>query len=596
MATPMTITYSSADDARAPDRLDVPAAGPLSRFDLPAGDLLMLGWLVTMSVGHLTFFTYPYWTSRLLLVLLIVPFGMWSWVRLWRGGDGASRTLSVFIAVLVVAALLSEAPRNSLLGIGGSSQSVAFFAALGCVWAAGRFGSPAVRELAGPVLMAALAVHLLFGLCQILLEIDAGPLATFNGRAAGLAANAVYFGALMTTGVVLAGRRVLRDPSAPWVAVLVVMSFALSLSGSRVALLAVVLVLAGSAVKRARRRVALVGGSLISGLLLAELFSWVANVESSVDRAVGKGADGRSQVWGYAWKAFLERPILGWGPDLFRTAIEGRLSDGFVRTYDVPGVQNWTDPHNVIVGVTLGSGVIGIGAFAVFVFVAARRARGDLAACSAAIALTWLFQPLVIMTAPIAALLLGLSAPNVDEGVEDGVDDEAPSRDRSTVTRVLLAIGVIAASVVAFLDLRIAAADGVSEEAGRWDWYLRDPRVANRLSEQYIAATFAGEGDFAPEALAWSQRAVEQQPERALWWARLAYKRLLFGDDAGADAAAREALRRQPNEPQAWLVLRRLAADAGDDEGFARAHERVCTLAPARCSQSTDDLRAVGLP
>lgn len=576
MARHMTTTHSSTDAPGVSEQVRAPLASLTKRLDgLPAWDLLLLGWILLMSLGHLTVFTYPYWTSRVLLLLLLIPVGAWSLGRLWWTGDAASRVFVVFIGALGVAALISEAPRNSLIGTGGSSQSVAFFGALGCVWAVGRFGSPAVRELAGPVLLFSLVVHLAFGLCQILLQIDSGPLATFDGRAAGLAANAVYFGALMTIGVVFAGRHVLRGHGGYWGAVLVTMSFGLSLSGSRGALIAAVVVLAGSAAKKPPIRVAVVFGSVIGGLVLAEVFSRAVYVENSLNRTVSKGADGRTEVWRYAWQAFLERPILGWGPDLFRTAIESRVSDEFVRAYDVPGVQSWSDPHNVIVGLTTGSGLIGIAAFAAFVYAAARRARGDLAACSLAMALTWLFQPLVIMTAPIAVLLLGLSAPRVESG--------GSPRDRSTITHVLVAVGLVAAGAVAFLDLRIQAADSLTDEAESWEWYWRDPRVASRISEEFVAATIDGEGDFSPQALEWSERAVEHQPERAIWWARLAQWRFVFGDGAGAEIAAREALQRQPNEHQAWLVLRQLALQSGDDAALERADERVCALVPSQC-------------
>lgn len=546
---------------------------PQSRTaSLPPRDLLLLGWIVLMSVGQITVFTYPYWTSRALLLLLVLPLGLWYWFCLVWARDPAARALLLVVGALAVSAAVSMAPRNSLIGFGGSSQSVVFFVALGCVWAVGRYATPTVRDLAGPVLLATLVIHLAFGLCQILLQIDTGPLATFDGRAAGLASNAVYFGALMTIGVVLVGRYVLRESRRSWVVVLVIMSFGLSLSGSRVALAAALLVLVGSAIGKEPRRAAVVFGSLIGGLVLAELFSWAVYVENSFDRTVRIGADGRTEVWKYGWQAFLERPVLGWGPDLFRTAIEARLSDEFVRTYDVPGVQPWSDPHNVVVGLATGSGLMGIAAFAFFLFVVIRRTRGDLAACGLAISLTWLFQPLVIVTAPIAALLLGLSATRIE-------GDGSP-RDRSRIAHGLLATGLIAASVVAFIDLRIQAADSVTEEAESWNWYWRDPRVANRISDRFAAATLSGDADYAAQALEWAGRATRYQPERAIWWAELAHLQLVFGDRDGAEDSARAALERQPNEPQAWLVLRAVATT--DDEA-ATAAQRVCELVPEQC-------------
>ena len=88
---------------------------------------------------------------------------------------------------------------------------------------------------------------------------------------------------------------------------------------------------------------------------------------------------------------------------------------------------------------------------------------------------------------------------------------------------------------------------------------------------------------FRESALEWATRATEYQPERATWWARLALTQLLFDQRDGALISANRALQLQPNEPQAWLVLRQIAIDSGDDEEVVRARERVCALVPPQC-------------
>lgn len=545
---------------------------------LATADVLLLGWMAAMSIAHLTFFVYSSWSSRFIVLLLLVPYGAVRLVGLAAGRDRSALAWCAFGAALVVAALASPAPRIGLIGVGGSSQSAVFFVVLACVWAAGRFASEQARSLAQPVLLACLGLHLLVGVLQVGYGIDSGPLATFSGRGSGLAANPVYFGALMTFGVVVSAWRLFSARSMAWMLVLALSSFGVSLSGSRVAFASCVVVLVALGIMRrpvAWPRVVL---GVIVGVASSEVFSRIVGARTSLERVATGGDDGRLSVWSFGVRAFLDRPLLGWGPDRFRIAIQDHVSDSFVIQNDAIGRVGWTDPHNLVLGIAVGSGVLGLSALVVLAAVLARTTSGPLAAAAAAVVVTWLLQPLFIITAPIVALLLGMAS-------NDHVPDigERGRVLRRDVQLALVAIGVAIAGTVAVIDVRIATANNVGDAGEAWKWYWRDPVVADDIADKYAVAAFELDGGYATDAIAWSERAVDYQPNRAVWWARLGSRHLLFGDVDQASAAASRALELQPNEPQAWVVMRSVARESGDQELEQRADERVCTLVPDRC-------------
>jgi putative inorganic carbon (HCO3(-)) transporter len=81
-------------------------------------------------------------------------------------------------------------------------------------------------------------------------------------------------------------------------------------------------------------------------------------------RHLASGA-GRWQIWEAAWKLFLDRPLLGWGPDTFQQAF-GRhrpLDYAFVEWDTTP-----TRAHNEILHVLATQGLLGAAALLVLIF------------------------------------------------------------------------------------------------------------------------------------------------------------------------------------------------------------------------------------
>lgn len=82
-------------------------------------------------------------------------------------------------------------------------------------------------------------------------------------------------------------------------------------------------------------------------------------------------AQTRLWVWGEAWKGFLERPVLGWGPENFTTVYDQHFDPRFY----VPGqsTETWFDrAHSVYFDYLSETGIFGLlsylGIFGVFIW------------------------------------------------------------------------------------------------------------------------------------------------------------------------------------------------------------------------------------
>ena len=78
-----------------------------------------------------------------------------------------------------------------------------------------------------------------------------------------------------------------------------------------------------------------------------------------IDKVLGETFGGRFIVWGGAWKSFLERPLLGWGPENFEFAFTKNYNScmGTARC----GQDLWYDrAHNIIFDTLVSSGILGL--------------------------------------------------------------------------------------------------------------------------------------------------------------------------------------------------------------------------------------------
>ena len=116
---------------------------------------------------------------------------------------------------------------------------------------------------------------------------------------------------------------------------------------------------------------------------------------AATDRLTTSGTWPRSRIWSYGWKAFLDRPITGYGLGRFRPAVQRFFSpSSSAREASDDLIQAWYDPHNIVVQVVVTLGIVGLALFVWFVACLARAdAGGPLVWAAIGIALSWLLQP-----------------------------------------------------------------------------------------------------------------------------------------------------------------------------------------------------------
>ncbi|MBI4435308.1 O-antigen ligase family protein [Candidatus Uhrbacteria bacterium] len=134
--------------------------------------------------------------------------------------------------------------------------------------------------------------------------------------------------------------------------------------------------------KRLVKRVGVLGVGLLVAVFLIVTIGIFVDGSRLQEVFITATSESRLVVWNMAWRAFLERPLLGWGPETF--------SHVFVAFYDpcfgsdACGVGYWFDrAHNIVFETLVGSGLLGalayVFALSAPVFVLWRRyASGDI--------------------------------------------------------------------------------------------------------------------------------------------------------------------------------------------------------------------------
>ena len=134
-----------------------------ARLGLRSGELLVLAVAFFFCTAIGPFFVFPSYTARMALILFTVVPGVCVLVQRARLGDRAALAASTLAAWIVLAALLSGAPRLALFGVAGrESSALVAVAALG-LWALGGELSERARQFLVPVLFAGLLLNAVVG-------------------------------------------------------------------------------------------------------------------------------------------------------------------------------------------------------------------------------------------------------------------------------------------------------------------------------------------------------------------------------------------------------------------------------------------------
>lgn len=512
------------------------------------------------------------WASRIAVLVALVPLGSLFLVRSIRDRDRAAVLLALVIVAAAASSALSDAPWTAFIGSFKHQSSFLIYLGAACAWAIGTRVSSRGQVAIGWGVVGASALSGFFAVLELIAKPAPGAWALTDGRPPGLAVHPVYFGAFAAGCAAWFAYRLIDRVTLPDLAGLAFSSAFATLSGSRVALLAVVL-LTIVAVARAERWRAWPGLLAVAvGATGATAFHRaLGSSQSSLDRGATSGLDDRLHLWPYGLRGWTEHPLLGWGPGRFGTAISGHLDDAWILRFS----NAWADAHNVGLEWLVTMGVVGLVLGAAFMIVACVRARGPLAWMAGAIAFGWLLEPTTAGTLGLAALLLGASCGTPRRSLES-----APANPRRERRFELAAcgLGLLLGAWYLANDLTVdVTAPTVTTDATLHWWYSHDPEVASMISDGFGIRAVGRPGG-SPEAVEWAREAVAREPDSPIWRAALAARLLHTGDVDGARVAAEEALRRQDNNVIALYVLLYAGQQSGDDELMARATTALCEI------------------
>jgi len=336
----------------------------------------------------------------------------------------------------------------------------------------------------------------------------------------------------------------------------------------------------------------------------------------------------RTEVWGASWRMTLGRPLLGWGPESFFGEYGEYRSAADARRL---GLSLTDKPHNIFLGWSTATGLIGLGVFIFLVgsalkFVAAAtalsRSRRLLVAAFGGGLVAYLVQGMYSIDVPPLAFMGWVALAGIAAALDGGPDleprrgrrEDSQSSEPSAMTLgsriaqpwVLGGIVVLAALALAGLSLGPLRGDyqvrsaqnrtSLGWSADVMNMYTRaialDPREAayRGLAGAYLEGVADDDNlPFTQEtalrrSAAFYEEAVELQPRNVYFMINAARIYSKLGPDDGrffsdADSRLAEVVRIDPLNPQSRDLYANLlevwAQNESDDDREEELKERA---------------------
>lgn len=548
----------------ATDQNDVvgrqPARGP------HVMDIVVIASVVLVAVGYWTGVAEVWGVPKRAVGLLVVPLGLVCLARLASSGDVAAQIAGGLLGWMALCAWTSSTPSIALLGTQGRHESWLTWAACIGVWAMARGLSDRGRVLLGAGLVFGALTSGLVGFAQFLFEPADWRYGLDLGRPTGLAGSAPFLGLATTAALAFVvssqwvGASTRATNGTRLVIVAALASFG-TLSSSRIALVLLVAFAGFSLTRGLLRRCvpdALTGGTIALSVVLATVAQAWRGSRPTSGRLTVNGLEDRLLAWELALRASAHRPLFGWGPGRFTTAVDGWATDNWVRRFPDDSVQVWDDAHNLFVGMLLNAGVPGLVLILVFLAVS-RRGTGPFAVFAIVSLLALLLEPSNIVVVFPALAALGASMP---------IADHSDSCGRLGAGFAVLGVVAGIAMSGTYLWSYHQAWEIVRSPSAEGEpalWASRDPVVHAQIAEsrrqqrRYVAA-----GNGAAAAVPWLQRAVTFDETNPRWWSRLSEAEWKVGNLDRARELSGEALGHQRNHVRALTVLHAVAGAEGN--------------------------------
>lgn len=538
-----------ADGQGSPERHEVPPAEPHGATPpRQPVDLLALATAFLLPIAFFPGVYSAYWTPKAALLLAVGGLAIPNLLRLALRRDGAAMAALGFLVIAGVSAALADRPALSFFGLYNIGNGWLFYAAVVALWALGRSMSNRGRSELPVAIAGGVAVSAVIAVAQTVADLSAYQLGRPLERADALLGNPVHLGAVAAAGSTLAAVQWARGRPWAWLAIGFLGAAALQLSGSRFGLAVGVLGLAAAVAVHRTRRVLVVVAVFLAGVGAGEAVARTADAPSGATRVANvesSGVTARIEMWKTSLTAIGERPLLGAGPARFRRAT------GPHRTLAMAEAEGpdrlFADAHNVAVEVAVTMGLLGLAAVGAFAVLALRRARGPLLWFAVSLMGLVLVQPLNVGTVPLAALALGGAVPAAAAGITTA---------RRTRWRAAPAVLAWVAAAVSGTAMAVALFAG---DLSRLDAFL----------------------DFQLPDAERSEQLLPPWPETAEMVGRVhLYKSIVASPDDPAElreavAWRREAARRDPGDPNAWIELGELELQVPDHDGARRSFLRA---------------------
>ena len=237
----------------------------------------------------------------------------------------------------------------------------------------------------------------------------------------------------------------------------------------------------------------------------------------------------------------------------------------------------FVDAHNIFVEYATTTGILGVIAFAVWLAMAGRRARGPFLGFALLVLAMHLVEPQSVTTTPLAFLALGV-------GGRVAVAPLARAAKAATAVLVLAALGSAGRLLYGDFELRQANLDASTSAARKAVGALPpwpDPaEFAGRAALYRSISTHAP--DARSETLRWDRLATRRDETDPTAWSVLAEAQFYFGEPQAARRTFTESLRWDPWSVRALNGLANAGLANGDRASAKSALERSLAADPAQ--------------
>ena len=376
-----------------------------------ASDVLIPAVVFLLLVGFAPFLAAPSFAPKAAALLVLAALGLPTLIA-GRPVDRLPRRLLLgFVIWALLGAVLAHDPAPAFFGLYNWGTGWIFVLCLACAWAAARSLSSSGTARLELAVIAAFAMSCAVALIQQFGDLRSFELGTGTAaRTTGLMGNAVHLGALSASTLALALPR-WREGPMRWAPLLVGIGLTAQLSGSRIALIILIALVAWHGrwlgLRRGIAAIALLalGVGLAAGITRTRADQATSRLSLATQAQSSKG---RLETWKEAVSAIEQNPLLGAGGGRFRTATSQWRTPA-VAAADGPD-HLFADAHNLVVQYSVTTGVVGALLLLGFLASAVRGARGHRLAAATVLLVTALVEPQSLAITPLAFVLLGSAA------------------------------------------------------------------------------------------------------------------------------------------------------------------------------------------